>query len=109
MPARQDGFGQGEQVSLACQFLLGEQALFFGFGLVLYVYAPACELGRQAGVLPRLAYGEGELVIRHDDDGGFVSVGAPQYHFGDFGRAQGIGHEDGGVLVPFDHVYLLTV
>src|SRR5205814_3171586 len=74
----------------------------------MYVDLPAGQLVRQPCVLPFLADGQGELVVRHDDLGQ-PGVGIDDVDPGDAGGGQGVGHELRGVLRVVDDVDLLPV
>ena len=75
-------------------------------GLGLDVDFIAGELGGQAGVLPLLADGQGELVIRHRHP---AALGTFQGLDGEHvGRGEGGGHEGGGVVAVFDDVDLFA-
>ena len=68
--------------------------------------APAGQLCGQSGVLPFAADCQREHPLRHDDVRDAMLFVDPDLDH--LGWAQGLGHEGGGILRPFDHVYLLA-
>ncbi len=68
--------------------------------------APAGELGREADVLPLLADGQGQLLVRDDQLHGVV-LGVDQ-HPGDLRRGDGVADEAGGVFIVRNDVDLLA-
>ena len=108
MPLHLAGLGVGDPFAVGelgaaradASRLVGE------LGLALDVDAPAGEAGGETGVLALLADRQRQLVVGHDDLGGAgVLVDA---HFLDLGRAEGLGHEIGGVVRERDDVDLLA-
>ena len=75
-------------------------------GLANDVYLPSSELGCQARVLSALAYGQGELVVRHYDFDRVIAL--VDDRLGDLRRIERARHENRWVQVPRDNVDLLA-
>src|SRR3989442_1963801 len=91
--------------------LFEEPALFLHLSLALDVDVKPGQLRRQPGVLAFLADGEGELVVRHDDEhraGLPALVRRAEGDRGILGWREGPRHEGGGVGRPLHDVDLLA-